>query len=272
MKPLRDLLDEISLPDSNGGKDARGTVLIIGGPPSCPGAVMLAGSASLRVGSGRVQLTVHPDVAAATATAVPETKVVAWDQQSSPPPGVREQIGRADVVVVGPGHGKLDVDVVAAIAAECKDECRLVLDAGALGAAMRLVRAGTAVVAAPNHAEACDLVGRSGEVEELAAPLAQSLQAPTAVRGATTVVAHDGECWLFEDSPSGLGTPGSGDVFVGTLAGLLACGGDPLGALAWAVTLHAAAGARLARTTPVGYTASDVVRELPYARAEFERA
>ena len=63
----------------------------------------------------------------------------------------------------------------------------------------------------------------------------------------------------------GLGTPGSGDVFIGALAGLLASGMAPVGALGWAVRLHAAAGALLANATPVGYLASDIAARLPEA-------
>lgn len=133
MRALRELLDLHALPDSSGGKDTNGTVLIIGGPPSCPGATMLAGIAALRLGSGRVQLVVHPEVAAATGTAVPETKVLAWDQASTPPADVRSAIGVADVVIVGSGHADMDDGVVAAIAASV-DDAFLVLDAGALRA------------------------------------------------------------------------------------------------------------------------------------------
>jgi predicted transcriptional regulator len=40
-----------------------------------------------------------------------------------------------------------------------------------------------------------------------------------------------------------------------------------LGALAWAVELHARAAVRLARSTPVGYLAHEIADELPHALA-----
>ncbi len=266
MKPLRHLLERHPLPDSSGGKDANGTVLIIGGPPTCPGAVMLAGTAALRLGSGRVQLVVHPDVSAAAATAVPETKVLGWDQETPPPPEVRSALDEADVVVVGPGHAEMKSDVVGQLAA-LVDGAHFVLDAGALRTADALSRT-PGLVLAPNTDEAGRLLGREDSEAALAPKLAASFGSPVAVRGAVTVVADGSDAWLFDDGPAGLGTPGSGDVFIGTLAGLLACGAEPLAALGWAVALHAEAGARLARDTPAGYLASEIVRELPFARAQ----
>ena len=60
MRRLEELLAAHPLPDRSGGKDESGTVVVIGGPPTCPGAVLLAGSAALRTGCGRVQLVVDP--------------------------------------------------------------------------------------------------------------------------------------------------------------------------------------------------------------------
>ncbi|MBA2608022.1 MAG: NAD(P)H-hydrate dehydratase [Actinobacteria bacterium] len=266
MNPLRRLLDLHGLPDASGGKDANGTVIVIGGPPSCPGAVMLAGTAALRLGSGRVQLVVHPDVSAAIAAGTPEAMVLGWDQQSTPHAALRTALAEADVVIVGPGHADMDSAVVREIA-EAVDGAHLVLDAGALPAALGLVDTGQRLLIAPNTDEATRLVGYDGDESVLAPRLAEAIDGPVAVRGAITVVTDGTECWLFEDAPTGLGTPGSGDVFVGTLGGLLACGAQPVAALGWAVALHAEAGARLARDAPVGYLARDLVRELPFARA-----
>jgi len=111
------------------------------------------------------------------------------------------------------------------------------------------------------------LTGREDDEAALAHELARTNGGPVAVRGPVTVVADGQDCWLFDDAPPGLGTPGSGDVFVGALGGLLACGSEPVAALGWAVALHAEAGARLARDVTVGYLASEILRELPYARA-----
>jgi hydroxyethylthiazole kinase-like uncharacterized protein yjeF len=262
---LRELLDRHPLPELTGGKDESGTVLIIGGPPTCPGAVLLAGLAALRVGAGRVQLVVATPVAPAAAVARPEAMVVGWDQSGPVPAHVVALIEDAGAVLIGPGHERLARATVEAVVARA--ECPVVLDAGALPAAPALVEAANVVIA-PNAVEARRLIDDpSGAPPALASELARRFERPVAVRGSATAIADATQSWLFDDAPSGLGTPGSGDVFVGVLSALLAAGMPTAGALAWAVELHAAAGALLAEGTPVGYLAGDVADQLPRALA-----
>src|SRR5690349_8432925 len=81
-------------PDDDGTKQSRGTVCVIGGALSTPGAVLLAGQAALRVGAGRLQiLTVEP-TAVALGVAVPEAMVVGLPTASSGSlsPAAAEQI------------------------------------------------------------------------------------------------------------------------------------------------------------------------------------
>ncbi|MEY2470566.1 MAG: ADP-dependent NAD(P)H-hydrate dehydratase [Actinomycetota bacterium] len=273
MKPLSDLLDRCPLPEPEGDKDAKGTVVIVGGPPSCPGAVILAATAALRVGSGRVQLVVDPTVTD-VALVVPEAAVLGWDQHSAPHASVAEWAEQADVVIVGPGHTHVDDATVKAICGRTSDAAVVLLDAGALDAATS-VASERRLVIAPNPTEASKLLGRDADDADeasLADLLAKHIDGPVAVRGAVTVIADGAESWLFDDSPTGLGTPGSGDVFMGVLGGVLAGGVEPLAALAWAVALHAEAGRLLSAATPVGYLASDLARELPFARAALTAA
>ncbi|MDP1795447.1 MAG: ADP/ATP-dependent (S)-NAD(P)H-hydrate dehydratase [Acidimicrobiales bacterium] len=271
MRPMQELLDAHPLPDAaTGGKDDKGSVVVIGGPPVCPGAVILTATAALRIGAGRVRAAVDPAAAVAVAVAVPELAVFGWNQKASPPPELMPCLKTADVVVMGPGHTQLDDPVVRSTAERTR--ATLVLDAGALGSAVPVARS-SRVVIAPNPTEAALLVPLDDptddrrDEEQLARELTAKLGQPVAVRGARTVIASDTDAWVFDDTPPGLGTPGSGDVFVGVLAGLLAGGCPPLPALAWAVQLHADAGRRLSETTPVGYLASEIAAELPYVRA-----
>lgn len=265
MKPLADLLSRHPLPDLSRGKDDSGTVVVVGGPPTCPGAAVLVGTAALRVGAGRVQLVVAPDVATAVAVAVPEALVLGWDLAGEPPSSVAERLAGADVVVIGSGCDHLDPEVVRLVSSGTT--ASVILDAGAIPAATTLRRAG--LVLAPNEAEAAELVdGQPDAVGELARSLATRLGVPIAVRGARSAVSDGAEGWCFDDAPPGLGTPGSGDVFIGVLAALLAAGLPRVAALGWAVAIHAGAGHHLARRTPVGYLASDVATALPHALSQ----
>ena len=278
MRPLADLLAGSDLPDGEGDKDARGAVVLIGGPVDCPGGILLAGTAALRTGAGRVHLVVHPDVATAVAVAVPEAAVTGWDLARPMPHQLADQLQAADAVAVGPGCGH-GIGSAVAEAVAAVGTTPLVLDAGGVHEALE--HAGANLVIAPNTSEAARLVGSEAAPEAavdatpapdheatLATALAARLGAPVAVRGARCAVADPaGSCWLLDRTPSGLGTPGSGDVLVGVLTALLAAGLKPVGALGWAIALHAAAGARLASTTPTGYLARDLLTELPAAIA-----
>jgi hydroxyethylthiazole kinase-like uncharacterized protein yjeF len=266
MKSLDELLADNPLPQPEGGKDDKGTVVIIGGPPTCPGGALLAGTSALRAAAGRVQLCVDPSVAIPVAVALPEVAVVGWDMRAEVPQDLRENLAGADVVVVGVGFKDVPIAAVRAVAAHT--DALLILDAGALHAAPELA-ATRALVVAPNTAEAARLLDSDDDAEERLAPaLAQRLGQPVAVRGVRAVVATDDDAWSYDALPSGLGTPGSGDVFVGALAALLGNGCKPAPALGWAITLHANAARRRADRTPVGYLARDISEEWPAALAD----
>jgi hydroxyethylthiazole kinase-like uncharacterized protein yjeF len=269
---LEELLAEHPLPDGDGGKDDRGTLVIVGGPPTCPGGPLLAARSALRAGGGRVQLVVHPDVAAAVGVAMPEALVVGWDQSSSMPEAVARHLAGADAVVLGSGQHDYRDDVATAVASTA-DRARLVLDAGALGCVPALTGR-DALVLAPNDDEAAAMAKALGADislhprAELAAGLAVRLGAPVAVRGVETVLADPaGTRWQAPDPPSGLGAPGSGDVLIGALGALLAAGLPSVAALGWAIHLHAAAGSALADAAPGGYLASELADELRFAIA-----
>src|SRR6187402_2230936 len=70
----RALLRAWPLPEvpENGGKEARGSVLIVGGSAEMPGAVILAATAALRAGAGKLFIATAESVAQLVAQAVPE--------------------------------------------------------------------------------------------------------------------------------------------------------------------------------------------------------
>jgi hydroxyethylthiazole kinase-like uncharacterized protein yjeF len=265
LRAIGDLLAAHPLPGTNGSKDERGTLLIVGGPPSCPGAVLLAATGALRSGSGRVQLVVDPAVAAAAAVTVPETLVLGWDQRGPMPPDVEDRVAAADAVLIGSGHTE-DVSAAVMQVAATLDDASLILDARALDVADRVPAGG--LVLAPNVDEAERLAGDGGgdgDEAELVARLVDRYGRAVAVRGERTVVGDSTARWLLEGAPDGLGTPGSGDVLMGILGGLLARRLPAVAALGWAVAIHATAGHQLAETHPLGFTASDVADRLPFA-------
>lgn len=274
--PLTELLDRYPLPPVDGDKDDRGTAVLLAGAPTCPGAAILAGSAALRAGAGRIQLVTHPDIATALGVAVPEAFVTSWRPGDAVPEDVIGRLGAADAVVVGPGMDDGAAEMATSVVEHIPDAVPLLLDARAIPAASAL-RSRRPVVL-PNPKEARRLLGGLGlpdgdgdddDPAALARSLTDALGAPLAVRGEVTVVANGDEVWSRAGGDPGLGTAGSGDVLVGIAAGLLARGLEPLAAICWAVAAHAGAGELLGRgRSNPGYLARELLDAVPSA---FER-
>src|SRR5215210_6643280 len=64
-------------PETDGDKEDRGRVLVVGGAPEMPGAVVLAATAALRAGAGKLRIATCRSIAQAVAVAVPEARVIA---------------------------------------------------------------------------------------------------------------------------------------------------------------------------------------------------
>lgn len=178
------LLRSWPLPAAGADKYSRGAVLVVGGGRRTPGAALLAGTAALRAGAGRVTLAVAESVAVQLAVALPEAGVIGLPEApggSVGDAGLGELLGdydAADVVLIGPGLD--DIGQTEALlrglvkhrsSRESGDAPTLVLDAYALGALPRLAGelgpwAGRLILT-PNPTEAEILLGR--DAEDLAA-------------------------------------------------------------------------------------------------------
>src|SRR4051812_32639871 len=105
------LLRDWPLPDvdDDGGKQARGTVVVMGGAADTPGAVLLAGLAALRVGAGRLSRATAATNASSLAVAVPESAVTALSATASGAIGAdavdecTSLLEHATALVLGPG-------------------------------------------------------------------------------------------------------------------------------------------------------------------------
>jgi ADP-dependent NAD(P)H-hydrate dehydratase len=261
-------------------KGVRGRVVVIGGTAETPGGVLLAGLAALRVGAGKLQLATSAEAAVALAVAVPEARVLPLPSLGSTPSDASDVlcqcVSRSDAVLVG--TGSLDVDaagaLLRAVVPALADDAALVVDAGAISALrdepdiLENVRARTVVT--PNPPEAAQLLGVeldeiSSDPEGAVRDAVALLGCVVALRAPETLVAAPGSHrYLDRSGHPALGTSGSGDVFAGVLAGLLARGADPLDATLWAVQLHGRAGEQAAaRVGGQGILARELVDELP---------
>ncbi|MFF5174555.1 NAD(P)H-hydrate dehydratase [Micromonospora sp. NPDC000089] len=274
------LLRDWALPVPTGGKEHRGTVLVVGGSRFTPGAVLLAGVAALRAGAGVLQLAAAESTAAALSIQVPEALVVGLPETAegavAGDPGDRlgDLVERADVVTVGPGLNDIDQTraLLRLVVAAAGKETGLVLDAYALGALSHepdlLVGSGRRAVLTPNLTEAKHLLGRDpgDDLDAEARELAARYEAVVSLYG--HIATPDGTGWREESGDAGLGTSGSGDVRSGLLAGLLSRGAEPAQAACWAAWAHAVSGQRLVpRFGRIGFLARELLDEIPHTLA-----
>lgn len=227
--------------DADDDKHERGTVLVVGGEVSTPGAVVLAGMAALRAGAGRLQVATVPETSVAVGVALPEAKSMGLPLQDLG--GV--ELDGVDAVLVGPGL--LSADDTAAVLGKLLprlDGRAVVVDALAL-TALEGPLVGPAVLT-PNANELGALADDEGDLAALAGRVAAERAAAVVTQG--WVAAPDGRAWRIDAGSVGLATSGSGDVLAGLALGLLGRGADPAQAACWAGWLHSAAGDRLSQT------------------------
>jgi hydroxyethylthiazole kinase-like uncharacterized protein yjeF len=257
-------------------KEVRGRVLVIAGSREIVGAALLAGTAALRAGAGKLVIATARSVAGAIAIAMPEARVIGLPETQAgglDPAGtllLEEPAGAADAVLAGPGFA----DEAASIAFTLRllpmlRGTPLVLDALAMNVQREVECFGQPVLLSPHAGEMAQLCGDAKEQvanDDLCAlQAAHAWNACVVLKGAATRIAHpSGRNWRHESAVPSLATSGSGDVLAGLIAGLAARGAPLEQAAAWGVVLHAMAGARLARRLgPLGLLARELPAEVP---------
>jgi ADP-dependent NAD(P)H-hydrate dehydratase len=281
------VLRDWRLPEPTGGKEARGSILVIGASTETLGAVLLAAEATLRSGAGKLQVAVPRSVAGFAAQALPEALVrgLAETEGGAIAAGAAEQLadlaGRASAMLIGPGMtdeeqtrhlveallpgfaGPVALDALGLAAVTADPSCLHQLTGQA--------------VLTPNPAElAISLHVEPDEIDAdpagAALRLAEQAQAVVGLGGATSwIAAPDGRLWEDQSGGAGLGVSGSGDVRAGVVAGLLARGAEPAQAAVWAAHLHGRAGERLAaRVGRLGFLARELPPEVPRVLAEVD--
>src|SRR3712207_1323874 len=97
------------LPEPAGDKNARGSILVIGGSTQTLGAVLLAAEAAMRAGAGKLQVATVSSLAPFAAAALSEALVMGLPETNSgaisadAADTVRELAEGADAVLIGPG-------------------------------------------------------------------------------------------------------------------------------------------------------------------------
>src|SRR3954449_7676929 len=274
-----------TLPEPSGGKNARGSILVIGGSTETLGAVLLAAEGAMRAGAGKLQVATVASLAPFAAAALPEALVRALPET----PGgaisakgadvVRDLAEKADAVLIGPGMA--DKEETQAFGERLLPHLTGPLALDALGLACVTANDASVqhldgrVVFTPNPTElAIALHADEEEIEDdpdgSALRLAERAQAVVGLGGAVSwIAAPDGSLWRDDSGEAGLGVSGSGDVRAGITGGLLARGAEPAQAAVWAAFLHGRTGERLSSSVgPLGFLARELPAEIPRALAE----
>ncbi|HMA09195.1 MAG TPA: NAD(P)H-hydrate dehydratase [Ramlibacter sp.] len=228
-------------------KGSYGDVAVIGGAAGMSGAVLLAATAALHAGAGRVFACLLAGPPLPYDSAQPGLMFRPWESLELGPMAVACGCGGGDAVrAVLPaalskaGSLVLDADALNAIAADTQLQALL----------QARSRRGRATVITPHPLEAARLLGSAAaavQADRLAAckELVARFGCVVVLKGSGTVTAGPGQ--VPRINPTGnarLATAGTGDVLAGLIAARLAAGSTAFDAAAEAVYAHGQAADR----------------------------
>jgi ADP-dependent NAD(P)H-hydrate dehydratase len=276
-------------PHEGGDKEERGRVLVVGGSTEMPGAAILAATAALRAGAGKLRIATVKGIAPFVASLIPESRVFSLEETKSGALSARaaeriaEEANKVQAVVLGPGM--IDSNAVTRLTMKLLpliERPTVILDAEALScfssAPKFLDKVRCQTILTPHSEEMAGMTGESeNEIardrEGAALRAAQRFRAVVALKGRETLIASpDGAMYVNRAGNVGLATSGSGDVLSGIITGLAARGSQPIQAAAWGVYLHARAGERLAeKSGRLGFLARELPAEIPSLMREIRK-
>lgn len=223
-------------------KGTYGTALLIAGSPGMPGAAILASSAAMRSGVGKLVVATARESITSIASHVPEATFE---------PALMEQINDPELdlssykaIAIGPGMLP-DPKTEAAVNLLLELGKPLVLDAGALSE-RPYGKTEAPVILTPHPGEFSRITGvPAAELQHQrahhASTWAVKLGVAIVLKGQNTVIAFpNGETYLNATGNSSLAKGGTGDTLTGMLLGMLCCHDNWRHAVLNAVHLHGA--------------------------------
>ncbi|ABB75673.1 yjeF C-terminal region, hydroxyethylthiazole kinase-related/yjeF N-terminal region [Nitrosospira multiformis ATCC 25196] len=253
---------------ANSHKGMFGSIGVIGGTAGMVGAALLAGTAALKLGAGRVYLGLMAPDAPAVDTFQPELMLRPIQDLF--------KLEQLNCLVVGPGLG---TETAAYFWLKCalQTTLPLVLDADGLNLVAshseiagllreRLRERHAPSILTPHPAEAARLLkSTTTSVQQdrmaAAAELAQRFNCWIVLKGAGSVCAMpEGRRFINTSGNPGLSSAGTGDILSGMIGAFLAQRSSPENALLAAVYLHGAAADVLQKQYGggIGMTASEI--------------
>lgn len=273
-----DVVDQavpLRAPDTH--KGTYGHLMVVGGIPDRPGAVLLAGRAALRAGTGLVTVAADPVTINRIAGNLDELmgrSLTSIDDAIS-------ALEQKTALVIGPSLPPIDATKQMVRAMLEATRVPALIDAGglaALGTDLKWLkkRVGPTILT-PHPGEMGKLTGLDSSTVQsdrihVANGLAENYDVYVVLKGASTIVSSpDGKIGVSLAGNAGMATGGTGDVLAGVIGGLLAQGVEPQLAVRAGTHLHGLAGDHAAKENgEAPLVASDVIRSVGHVLRERE--
>ncbi len=279
-----DALDGLPEKKKNLQKYSAGKVFVIAGSEKYTGAPALTANATLRIGAGAVLLGVPESTKGIVQCKITEVVAVGYPDKAKGMLNkeaehvISEIISWADVVAIGPGLGNSPetIEAVRGIIKNRDSSVPFVIDAdaiNALGGGYYKTIDLRNTIFTPHHKEFADLTGISlselkENILEIGKEFAKQTGAYLLLKGAPSIIFNpSGEAFINTTGNEGMAKFGTGDVLTGIIAGLLSNSKENIeNGLISAVYLHSLSADLLKEEKTVyGYTANDIMENLPYA-------
>lgn len=283
MKSQKRITSPPALParPESGHKGMFGRVLVVGGSAGMIGAPVLAGTASLRMGAGLVQIAVPWSILHAALVITPELIGIGLDEDDDKD-ALLDAAEQADAIVVGPGLGTMPL-AMSWLKQLVRMNKPMVIDADALNLLAQQASwpkyFKARAILTPHPGEMNRLATRFLEISQLydhdearidlATQLAHKVGQVVLLKGHRTVVCDDMRVYVNTTGDSSLSKAGSGDVLSGIIGCLLGQKMDRFDAACLGAYLHGKAGELAGRRIGMrGVLARDVIDSLPATIAD----
>lgn len=237
-------------------KGTYGKVLVIGGQTGMSGAVVLASQAALKSGAGTVTAAVPRSVCDIVDQKLTEVMTIPLQDENghiakNASKDIRSLIGKYDVVVLGPGIGRVK-DIEAVLFEVLQSDKPCIIDADGLYHLRELLGIlplrKAPVIITPHPGEMARLTDLT--VDQIlddpigaANNFAKKNHVITVLKIERTIIADtESNIYISKCGNSGMAKGGSGDLLTGIIAGLLAQTGQPEAAAKLGVYLHGRSG------------------------------
>ncbi|WP_404401247.1 NAD(P)H-hydrate dehydratase [Idiomarina seosinensis] len=236
-----------------------GHVLLVGGQPGMPGAMVLALQAALRCGAGKVSVACHGDNTDIIATSQAEAMVHGIENAEQ----LKPLLQQATVIVLGPGLGtsRWSRQMFEAVTTSDKP---VVIDADGLNLLADSGLSSDRWILTPHPGEAGHLLQQSTKsVEQDRFSAVEAIRSQYGgqilLKGAGSLVATDRGNFVIARGSPAMASGGMGDTLSGVIGALLAQQMSPAQALIAGSYWHAVAGEIAARSGVRGTLASDLL-------------